>query len=187
MSSVYYDNWETPWGSMQAAFYGKGLIYMSLPGGDSDNDLQSWVLRKIPKASLIKEAAPFQEVQLQLAEYLLGQRREFDLPLNMYGTEFQKKVWEALRTIPFGETRTYGDIARQVDNPKGVRAVGGANNKNPIPIIIPCHRVIGSNGQLVGFGGGLDLKQRLLDLEQKSKVQNYIGNRPVTEVKEESM
>lgn len=102
----------------------------------------------------------------ELSEYFLKQRKEFDLPLSPQGTEFQKRVWQALRTIPYGETRSYGEIAKQIGNPKASRAVGGANNKNHIMIVIPCHRVIGANGALVGFGGGLDVKEYLLQLEK---------------------
>lgn len=102
----------------------------------------------------------------QLKEYFSGTRKEFDLKLNISGTDFQKKVWEALQGIPYGETRTYQDIAIAVGSPKACRAVGGANNKNKIPVIIPCHRVIGKDGSLVGFGSGLKIKKELLQLER---------------------
>ena len=102
----------------------------------------------------------------QLDEYFAGKRRVFDLPLRPHGTAFQRLVWDALLSIPYGETMSYGQIARLVGNPKACRAVGMANNRNPISIIIPCHRVIGSNGALVGYGGGLELKTRLLELER---------------------
>ena len=105
------------------------------------------------------------ETQKQLSEYFSGKRQKFDLPLDFEGTEFQKKVWQALLSIPFGETRSYRDIAEQVGNVKAVRAVGAANGKNPISIIAPCHRVVGANGKLVGFAGGLDNKEILLKLE----------------------
>lgn len=105
------------------------------------------------------------ETQKQLSEYFEGQRKIFDLPLNFEGTEFQQKVWQALLTIPFGETRSYKDIAEQIGNVKAVRAVGAANGKNPISIIAPCHRVVGANGKLVGFAGGLENKDVLLKLE----------------------
>ncbi len=101
----------------------------------------------------------------QLAEYFAGTRNRFDLELDFHGTEFQKKVWQALLTIPFGETRSYREIAIQVGNPAAVRAVGAANGKNPISIVAPCHRVIGSSGELTGFAGGLAAKQLLLTLE----------------------
>ena len=106
------------------------------------------------------------ETQKQLNEYFAGQRQVFDLPLDFEGTEFQQKVWQALLTIPFGETRSYKQIAEQIGNVKAVRAVGAANGKNPISIITPCHRVVGANGKLVGFAGGLENKDVLLQLEQ---------------------
>ncbi|PKH21004.1 glycosyltransferase [Enterobacterales bacterium CwR94] len=102
----------------------------------------------------------------QLGEYFVGERQCFELPLTFIGTPFQQSVWAELVKIPFGETRSYRDIAEQIGNPKAVRAVGAANGKNPISIIAPCHRVIGSNGKLTGFAGGLDNKSRLLTLEQ---------------------
>ena len=105
------------------------------------------------------------ETARQLREYFDGTRRSFDLPLAPRGTDFQKKVWLCLRQIPYGQTRTYGDIARQLGTPSASRAVGAANGRNPIPIIVPCHRVIGSNGTLTGFGGGLHNKALLLSLE----------------------
>jgi len=109
------------------------------------------------------------EAEKQLTEYFEKKRTRFTLTLDFVGTEFQKKVWEAMLTIPYGETRTYGQIAQQIDCPEAVRAVGGAANKNPIPIIAPCHRVIGASGKLVGFGGGLQNKSILLQLEDSRK------------------
>ena len=105
------------------------------------------------------------ETEKQLIEYFAGHRTKFNLPLEFQGTTFQKSVWSALLNIPFGETRTYKDIAESIGNVKAVRAVGAANGKNPISIIAPCHRVIGANGKLVGFAGGLENKQILLKLE----------------------
>lgn len=107
----------------------------------------------------------FHAVVQQLDEYFAGERRDFDLDLQPDGTAFQKAVWDALRDIPYGETASYGDIARRIGRPKAVRAVGAANGLNPIPIIIPCHRVIGANGKLTGYGGGLPVKEKLLSLE----------------------
>jgi len=104
---------------------------------------------------------------LQLEEYFAGSRTVFELPLNPEGSIFQKKVWEALLEIPYGETRSYGEIAKNIGNPKASRAVGMANNKNPLAIVVPCHRVIGSNGKLVGYGGGIPIKQQLLELERR--------------------
>ncbi len=108
------------------------------------------------------------ETERQLKDYFAGTLESFSMKLDFTGTEFQKKVWQALLTIPFGETRSYGEIAAQIGNPKAVRAVGAANGRNPISIIAPCHRVIGSNGKLTGFAGGLEVKAYLLDLESKT-------------------
>lgn len=106
------------------------------------------------------------EAGRQLQEYFQGRRKVFDLPLAMYGTEFMNKVWQALLTIPYGQTRSYGDIACLIGHNKACRAVGMANHRNPIAIIVPCHRVIGANGHLVGYGGGLKIKSFLLELEK---------------------
>ena len=105
----------------------------------------------------------------ELNEYFAGRRQVFSIDVNPAGTEFQKKIWKALLTIPFGKTKTYGEIAALIGNPDAVRAAGGAANKNPVPVIIPCHQVIGADGKLVGFGGGLERKAYLLHLEGKKK------------------
>lgn len=115
------------------------------------------------------QETPFlQNVKKQLEEYFSGTRKSFDIKLAPAGTAFQQSVWQALQKIPYGQTASYKDIAEKIHNSKAFRAVGMANNKNPIAIIIPCHRVIGSNGKLVGYAGGLDLKQQLLKLEQNN-------------------
>lgn len=105
----------------------------------------------------------------QINEYLNGKRKTFDFPIEIIGTEFQKSVWRALQEIPFGETKTYKEIAVAIGNEKACRAVGMANNKNPLPIVVPCHRVIGTNGKLVGYAGGLNTKESLLQIENKFK------------------
>jgi len=124
------------------------------PGGQADG-------RRNEDHPLLCEAAR------QLQAYFAGQLTQFRLPLDMEGTEFQRRVWSALETIPYGETRTYGQIAEALEQPSAVRAVGAANGSNPVPIVVPCHRVIGANGKLVGYGGGLALKRWLLNLEQR--------------------
>ncbi len=118
------------------------------------------------ETGLLKNAAK------QLDEYFAGIRTAFDLPLHPNGTEFQRSVWSALTNISYGQTKTYGAIAREIMNPNAARAVGNANNRNPIPIIIPCHRVIGASGDLVGYGGGLQRKQFLIDVEQRVAQQS---------------
>ena len=145
---------ETPVGEMWLTQEGDALAGLKLPGeGTPEGELK--------ETPLLKEAAA------QLQEYFDGRRAVFDLPLKPEGTEFRRAVWAALLKIPAGETASYGDIARAIGKPKASRAVGSANHNNPLPVFIPCHRVIGTGGKLVGYGGGLDLKQRLLDLEAK--------------------
>jgi len=122
---------------------------------------------KMPDGLEITETPLIKKAAAQLDEYFNGKRKVFNLPLKLYGTDFQIDVWKALQNIPFGETRSYGEIARVIGKPKASRAVGMANNRNPIVIIVPCHRVIGHDGSLTGFGGGIELKRRLLELEQK--------------------
>jgi methylated-DNA-[protein]-cysteine S-methyltransferase len=121
--------------------------------------------------------APFREAIDQLNAYFAGERRRFDLPLAPEGTPFQREVWSALTTIPYGETVSYGELARQLGKPAATRAVGAANGRNPIPIIIPCHRVIGADGSLTGFGGGLAVKRALLALEAGGR-QALLGGAP---------
>lgn len=121
--------------------------------------------RHWPHAEPDPEAVPLPETRRQLEEYLAGRRRDFDVPLAFGGTPFQRLCWEALLRIPYGETRSYGQMAREIGRPAAVRAVGHANHDNPIGVIIPCHRVIGANGSLTGYAGGLDMKRALLELE----------------------
>ena len=109
--------------------------------------------------------APFKETIRQLRAYFKGDLKRFDIPLKLEGTDFQIAAWKELRKIPYGKTITYGEQARRIGNPKASRAIGGANGANPVAIIVPCHRVVGSNGRLTGFGGGLDVKEKLLTLE----------------------
>lgn len=121
-----------------------------------------------PKEAVMGTSALLEEAKRQLQEYFEGHRTEFTLPLSLHGTEFQKRVWASLLKIPYGETRSYREIAEMAGCPKGFRAVGMANNRNPVVIAVPCHRVIGANGALVGYGGGLDKKAALLALEKSA-------------------
>ena len=116
---------------------------------------------------ICQETTLIKEAHQQLSEYLKGERKSFDLPLRMKGTDFQQRVWNALLKIPYGETRSYKQIAEAIGNPKAVRAVGMANNRNPLLIVVPCHRVIGVNGKLVGYGAGIEKKEFLLRLESR--------------------
>lgn len=126
---------------------------------------------KEEKEAVLKETPLLKETEKQLIEYLEGNRKSFQVPLNPKGTEFMKKVWTALQKIPYGETRTYEEIAKKIGSPKAARAVGMANHVNPIPIIIPCHRVIGKNGKLVGYALGMKKKEFLLELEKRGRDQ----------------
>jgi methylated-DNA-[protein]-cysteine S-methyltransferase len=132
------------------------------------SDINDFVAKHSPEE--VKKDQFLEEVQKQLDQYFLKRRKVFDIPLSLQGTEFQKNTWQALQTIPYGETKSYQEIAMCLNNPNGVRAVGGANSKNPIAIIIPCHRVIEKNGQLGGYTGGIATKKFLLDLEQNNNV-----------------
>ena len=157
MSITYYSYYDSPVGSLLLAGDGIALNLISFPSGKA---------ARLPQADWMRRNDAFKRVKQQLAAYFAGELTDFDLVLTPEGTEFQRSVWAELQTIPYGVTRSYGDIANQIGKPDASRAVGAANGQNPIPIIIPCHRVIGSNGSLTGFGGGLDCKQFLLRLEQ---------------------
>ena len=124
-----------------------------------------------------RSRAPFERAIHELEAYFEGERTQFDVPLALHGTPFQLEVWSVLRTIPYGETTSYGAIARRIGKPDASRAVGAANGRNPIPIIVPCHRVVGSDGALTGFGGGLPVKQALLELEAR-RAQPTLPLRP---------
>lgn len=145
----------------------KGLCWLSIgPSVEEEQALRIWASRLFPKWFLIRKRERNNGVIGQLLEYFAGKRREFTIPLHQLGTPFQLKVWKELCSIPYGETRSYGELAANVENPKGQRAVGMANHQNPIGIVVPCHRVIGKNGSLTGYAGGLDIKKKLLELEK---------------------
>lgn len=151
---------ETPLGLLGYRIGEKGLEKLWF---DAEEEEQPEIKDASKELDAIEE-----ELKKELSEYFNGSRREFKIPLAPEGTSFQKQVWEALRRIPYGRTRSYKEIAEEIGNPKAFRAVGLANNKNPISIIVPCHRVIGSDGSLVGYAGGLGVKKQLLELEQKN-------------------
>jgi len=153
---MYYCYLDTPIGELLLAGEDNALAMIGFPKGS---------MRRDPESDWIFNEKPLATARQQLSEYFDGTRKEFDLPVALNGTEFQVSVLEALQDIPYGETVSYGEIARRIGRPKAVRAVGAANGRNPIPIVVPCHRVIGSGGDLTGFGGGLDTKEALLRLE----------------------
>lgn len=150
---------ESPVGALKLVAHDQALVAVMWDNEDHKRVRLAELIENIQHPLLLK-------VKQQLEQYFAGQRQQFNLPLDFQGTDFQQRVWRALLTIPYGETRSYKDIAIQIGNEKAVRAVGAANGRNPISIIAPCHRVIGSGGALVGFAGGLDKKQILLSLEQ---------------------
>ncbi len=156
---MYYCYLGTPIGELLLAGECDALSMIGFPKGS---------MRRDPEPDWIYNEEPLKKARTQLVEYFAGERKDFDLPLKLSGTEFQVSVLEALLDIPYGETTSYGAIAKQIGRPKAVRAVGAANGRNPLPIIVPCHRVIGSSGDLTGFGGGLDTKEALLRLEAEN-------------------
>lgn len=154
---------ETPIGAFGAVFTTRGLSCLSFPS-DLDGS-EAWARRHAPRARVDRNHPALAMLSAQLTAYFDGTLRVFSVPLDLRGTPFQMEAWQALLDIPYGEVRSYADIARVIGRPRAVRAVGMANHANPVPIIVPCHRVIGSNRKLTGYGGGLDLKDRLLRLE----------------------
>ena len=158
MTGLSYTQIDSPVGPLLLAGEARGLREIRFVDGRHPQP---------PDPDWTPDAAPFAEVVRQLQAYFSGERQEFDLPLVLEGTDFQLRVWRSLQTIPYGSTVSYLELAEKIGNPKAVRAVGLANGANPIPIVVPCHRVIGSNGSLTGFGGGLPIKQKLLALESR--------------------
>ena len=152
---------ESPVGALTLVASDAGLAAILWPNDDPDR-VRLGALTAGPEHPVLRDT------ERQLAEYFAGTRKEFALRLDFAGTEFQRSVWGALLTIPYGETRSYGDVARQIGKPAAVRAVGAANGRNPISIVAPCHRVIGANGKLTGFAGGLRTKEFLLALEARA-------------------
>jgi methylated-DNA-[protein]-cysteine S-methyltransferase len=157
--SLFYKMMESPVGKLKLVASDKGLAAILW-----ENDSP----RRVRLGEVVEEERHpvLIETERQLGEYFAGKRRDFSIALDVRGTRFQKDVWEALLAIPFGETRSYGELAKQLGNPRATRAVGAANGRNPLSIIVPCHRVVGSSGKLTGFAGGLDAKAHLLGLEK---------------------
>jgi len=158
--TLYYTKTTTPVGKLTLVANEQSLVAI-LWEGDSTKRV------RLPKLQKNSEHPVLQETERQLREYFLGTRDSFDLPLDPQGTHFQQRVWTALRKIPYGETRSYGELAKRLGAPKASRAVGAANGRNPISIVVPCHRVIGSDGSLTGFAGGIKTKEKLLKLERE--------------------
>jgi methylated-DNA-[protein]-cysteine S-methyltransferase len=159
--TLFYKEIRSPLGKLKLVASTNALVGVLWEAESTD--------RLRPEAQEIEGHHPIlAEAERQLFEYFAGERTQFELPLEPRGTEFQKKVWRSLRKIPFGTTKSYMDIARAIGSPRACRAVGAANGKNPLPIVVPCHRVVGANGALTGFGGGLEIKAKLLALEARA-------------------
>lgn len=173
--TVKHNDWS--W-SVTVASDSQGVLWVGLGELEAEDQLKTHMRRWYPKVFLLKRRTPNAQTLEQLKEYFLGKRHDFNLPLRPLGTPFQLSVWEELKKIPYGVTCSYGDIAERLGNPKAQRAVGMANHNNPLGIIVPCHRVIGKNGDLTGYAGGVHLKEHLLTLEkQYAKTANREGGR----------
>lgn len=165
--AIYFASLETPHGPVLAAWSEAGVCRL-LPPGHGMDELHAWADSHAPGAPLEpSDGAPF-DLQQQLDQYFAGERHDFDLPLDLRGTRFQQAVWAAVCTVPYGETRSYADIARAVGRPAAARAVGAANAINPVCLVIPCHRIIGADGTLKGYAGGVLNRRLLLTIEQAS-------------------
>lgn len=167
---ILYDEMDSPIGPLVLASSGteagQGLCHIEFGRFDEAADkLVSWSERWYGVRDWQRDPEALENVSVQLRAYFNGKLRRFDLPLDLQGTPFQRRVWQALTEVPFGEAWSYKDIGESIGSPKAVRAVGGANNRNPVPIIVPCHRVIGADGAMVGYGGGLHIKTFLLQHE----------------------
>ena len=164
MDKAYYGIFDSSLGVIYIASTEKGVCKIALPE-EGEEDFFGWLRNHFSPQNLIENRSKNEGVLAELESYLAGELREFQSPLDLRGTEFQMKVWREVKTIPYGTTCSYREVAERIGHPRACRAVGTANRANPIPIIIPCHRVIGQDGSLRGYGGGLAMKERLLRLE----------------------
>jgi len=165
MDVIHTVDFDTPIGSLRIASTSHGLAFVQLPHANG-RGFEGWRARHAPGAETKQGFEPNRIHVAQLLEFLEGKRQVFDLPLDVRGTDFQVAVYREVARIPFGETRTYAQVAGAVGRPTATRAVGAANGANPLPLVVPCHRVIASSGHLQGYGGGLDLKAKLLAMER---------------------
>lgn len=162
--TVYWTTFSCEGREWVAAASLEGLCYV----GASCEEFHNWVRRQFPGESVVSDHAKLAPLVVELEEYFNGQRTDFSFPLDLRGTPFQRAVWSALREIPYGRTNAYSELAERIGKPEAIRAVGAAIGANPIWIVVPCHRVIGKNGALTGYRGGLELKRRLLQVESRS-------------------
>ena len=173
MEIVHTAEFDSPLGLFRIASTEKGLAYLQLPHANGTG-LDGWLRRQARDAKRVEAFAPNRDAIREVLEYLDGKRVDFDLSLDLRGTKFQQAVWKSVLAIPYGETRSYLTVARSVRKAKAFRAVGAANGANPVPLIVPCHRVIAADGTLGGYGGGLDAKRRLLAMEQGRSAQGRL-------------
>lgn len=166
-TTIAYSVTDSPLGQLLVAMTERGVCAVEM--GDSESPLIEQIHAEFPKAEIVRDDEALKQAVQTVVNYLNGWQPHIDLPLDIRVTAFQQRVLDELKRIPYGETRTYGEIAKAIGQPKAARAVGNACNKNPVPIIIPCHRVVGSNGKLTGYAFGLERKQTLLDLEQNTE------------------
>lgn len=163
-TTVYYTLLQTPIGALQLFSTGKGLMKLALPN-EPRSVAETYIRRLLGAITICEDAAAHEIALAELTAYFAGVCHAFSAPLDPRGTAFQRLVWDAVAAVPYGKTRTYGEIACAVGRPAAARAVGAANGANPLPVIIPCHRLIGANGDLTGYGGGIEIKRQLLALE----------------------
>jgi O-6-methylguanine DNA methyltransferase len=171
MEIMYYSFADTPWTRLLVASGPRGLVAVSFVSDSGEQDALQKLRAAIPGEEFVESPQANRRTAEELQAYSAGELKQFTVPVDLRGTPFQLEVWRALLDIPYAETRTYADIARRTGRPRAFRAVGLANHSNPIAIIVPCHRVLGSNGRLVGYGGGLGLKKALLEHEWRHAPQ----------------
>jgi O-6-methylguanine DNA methyltransferase len=173
METVHIARSNSPIGPFRIASTAAGLAYVELPHS-SGRGMRDWMQRYVPEHRCVDEVGPNRAAIDQILEYLASERTDFDVPLDLRGTPFQRAVWDVLLKIPYGETYSYAEVARAIGRPNAQRAVGSANNANPVSLVVPCHRVIAADGSLGGYGGGQDLKARLLAMERSRPSGNRL-------------
>ena len=173
MGCIHTAEFDTPYGAMRVASSERGVVYLQLPRA-SGRGFEGWLRRHAPDAEVRAGYEPNRAAIQQITEYLHGKREAFELALDLRATPFQQRVYEALVELPYGETRTYTEIAQRIGAAKAVRAVGTANGANPVSLIVPCHRVVAAGGKLGGYGGGLPMKKKLLAMEHRRPAQGAL-------------
>ncbi|TCP21324.1 methylated-DNA-[protein]-cysteine S-methyltransferase [Scopulibacillus darangshiensis] len=176
--TVYWSGYTNMVGEFHLAATATGLCFVGSPN-KGIQELGDWARQRFPEVELIENAETLKPYKQELDEYFQGKQQTFNLPADVEGTTFQQEIWEALKDIPYGETYTYSQIAAMIGRPRAVRAVGTAIGRNPLLISVPCHRVVGKNGSLAGYRGGLEMKEQLLELEQAKKTNTQKSKPPV--------